>query len=124
MSTFGLDLDSVTPTHWIGIAFAIMTGIIHLWLAAEFLPDPMGWGFLIAAIGFALGSYLVLANYRRSTLYLVGIPFTAGQIVLWWVVNDITVSDLTEPGIGVFDKVVQVALILILIRLYMTERPE
>jgi hypothetical protein len=112
-----LQLESLTQLHWIGIVLAAITGVIHLWLAVSFVPEAMGWSFLVAALGFLLGIVGVLTDYRRRLLYLLGIPFTAGQIPAWYVVN---APDLSPLGIG--DKIVQVALIVVLIVLYRRER--
>lgn len=113
-----LDTESLTAVHWAGIILAAITGVLHLWLGIEFIDSPMGWSFLAAGVGFFGGIGLVLLDVRRRLVYLIGIPFTAVQIPLWWIVNDISVADLLEPGIGVFDKLVQVAFIAILIVLY------
>lgn len=116
-----LDIESLTPLHWVGIGCAAITGVIHLWLGIEFIDSPMGWSFLAAGTGFFGAIVLLLFNIRRRLLYLVGIPYTAVQIPLWWVINDIQVADLFEPGIGVFDKTIQVLLIAVLIVLYRRE---
>jgi hypothetical protein len=108
-----LQLDSLTSLHWIGIVLAAITGLVHLWLGISFLSDPTGPAFLAAAAGFFLGIVGILIGFRRRLLYLLGIPFTAGQIPIWYVVN---APDLSPIGIG--DKVVQVVLIVVLILLY------
>lgn len=59
----------------------------------------------------------MLVDYRRKLLYLLGIPFTAGQIPAWYAVN---APGLSPVGIG--DKVVQVALIVVLVALYRRAR--
>lgn len=115
------DLDSLTPLHWFGIVCAAITGVVHLWLGATFVDSPMGWSFLAAGAGFFAGIGLVILNVRRRLVYLAGIPFTAVQIPLWWVVNDVEPADLLEPGIGEFDKLVQVLLIAVLVVLYFRE---
>lgn len=112
-----LKSESLTPLHWIGIVLAAITGLVHLWLGFAFVADPLGWAFLIAAAGFFLGIVGVLVDYRRKLLYLLGIPFTAGQIPSWYVAN---APDLSPVGIG--DKVVQVALIVVLVALYRRAR--
>jgi hypothetical protein len=47
---------------------------------------------------------------------VLGVPFTAGQIVAWYFVN---APDFSPIGIG--DKVVQVLLIAVIVVLYMRE---
>lgn len=116
------DTDSLTPLHWVGIGCAAITGLIHLWLGVEFIDSPMGWSFLAAGAGFYGAIALVVLDVRRPLVYLVGIPYTAIQIPLWWIANDIEPAELLEPGIGVFDKLVQVLLIAVLVALYFRER--
>ena len=122
MVQFEPDLDSLTGLHWFGVGCAAVTGVIHLWLGVEFIDSPMGWSFLAAGLGFFGAIGLLILGIRRRLLYLVGIPYTGIQIPLWWIANDIVVTDLFEPGIGVFDKLVQLLLIVTLAVLYRRER--
>jgi hypothetical protein len=94
--------------HWAGIVLAAITGVIHLWLGVNFAPEPLGISFLVAGVIVA-----ILVDYRRQLLYLLGIPFTAGQIVAWAALN---APDFSPPGIA--DKIVQVLLIVVLVVLY------
>jgi len=110
---FSLHTKTMTGLHWAGIALATVTGIIHLWLGVSFAPSPLGIAFLVAAIGFVGGIAAVLVDYRRRLMYLLGVPFTAGQIVAWYVAN---APDFGPPGIA--DKIVQLLLIAVLIALY------
>lgn len=115
-----LEWSSLTPLHWVAIAMALVSGIVHLVLGIEFAPHPMGITFLLAAGGFAGGVVLVISDYRRRLLYLAGIPYTAVQIVGWYVVNrPQALGDLSIPG--VVDKLAQVLLIVALILLYRRE---
>jgi len=108
-----LATDSLTTLHWIGIGLAAVTGLIHLWLGIGFAPSPMGLSFLFAGVVFVAAIGAVVLGVRRRLLYLLGIPFTGGQIPIWLAVNwpDFGV-------IGIVDKVVQVALIAVLVVLY------
>jgi len=108
--------ESLTSIHWVGIVLAALSGVIHLVLGVSFISDPLGWAFLIAGVGFLGGAIAVLIDYRRSLMYLLGIPFTAGQIVAWYFVN---APDFSALGIG--DKVAQLILIGVLIVLYRRE---
>jgi hypothetical protein len=104
---------SLTTLHWAGIALAAITGGIHLWLGVSFVPSPMGISFLFAGVVYVGAIAAVVLDVRRRLLYLVGIPFTAGQIPIWLAVN------WPELGaIGIADKVVQAALIAVLVVLY------
>ncbi|MFC7069993.1 DUF7475 family protein [Halobaculum lipolyticum] len=112
-----LHTESMTGLHWLGVALATITGVIHLWLAYAFLSSPtMAVAFLIAGVGFLGGVAAVLLDYRRRLFYLLGIPFTAGQIPLWYVAN---APDFGATGIA--DKVVQAVLIVVLVVLYRRE---
>ncbi|GAA0455334.1 DUF7475 family protein [Halococcus morrhuae DSM 1307] len=108
-----IDTASVGTLHWVGIALAAISGVIHLFLGVSFITTPLGWSFLIAGVGFLGGVAAMLTNTRRRLVVLLGIPFTAGQIVIWYLVN---APEFSALGIG--DKVVQALLIVVLIGLY------
>ena len=112
----GSPIESLTALHWLGILLAVVTGVLHLYLGVSFVTEPLGWSFLAAGIGFFVGAGAVVREYRRRIMYLLGIPFTGGQIVAWYLVNAPNFSPL---GIG--DKVVQVILIVVLVVLYSRE---
>lgn len=115
-----LDLGSLGPVHWLAVALALLSGVVHLVLGVGFLANPMGVAFLIAAAGFFGGVALVLVDYRRRLLYLLGIPFTAGQVVLWYLLNrPAGLADLSAAE--AVDKVAQLLLIAALIVLYARE---
>lgn len=104
---------SLTTLHWAGIALAAITGLVHLWLGVSFAPSAMGLSFLFAGAVFLGAIAGVVLDVRRRLLYLLGIPFTAGQIPIWLAVNWGNLG-----AIGIADKVVQVALIAVLVVLY------
>ncbi|MFA1611679.1 DUF7475 family protein [Halobellus rubicundus] len=112
-----LRTESLSGLHWLGIALAAVTGVLHLALGVSFvagsLGSGLGWAFIVAGVGFLGGIAAILLDYRRRLVYLLGIPFTAGQIVIWYVVN---APDFSPPGIG--DKIVQVLFVAVLIVLY------
>ena len=109
------DLGTLTPLHYLGVLAAVVTGVIHLRLGVGFAPSPLGISFLFAGVVFLAASAAILANYRRRLLYGLGIPFTAGQVVLWYVFNFPVGSVPAGVGtIAVVDKVAQVALIVVL----------
>ncbi|AGB37444.1 DUF7475 family protein [Natronococcus occultus] len=115
-----LERESLTPTHWAAIGLAAVTAVVHLALGLSFLPHWMGGAFLVATAGFLLGIWLVLADRRRRLVYLVGIPFTGAQIVLWYVVNEPSgLADLTVAG--AVDKVAQTLLLVALVTLLVSE---
>ncbi|RLM54109.1 hypothetical protein DVK02_11855 [Halobellus sp. Atlit-31R] len=121
--TTGLQTESLTGIHWLGIALAAVTGLLHLGLGAAFLAsdsltNPLAWSFIFAGIGFGVGIAAILTDYRRRLMYLLGIPFTAGQIVAWYALN---APDFSPPGL--LDKAVQLLLIVVLVVLYRQSKP-
>jgi hypothetical protein len=112
-SGLSLRTESLTALHWAGVVLAAVTGVIHVFLGVSFIDSPLGWSFLVAGVGFFGGIVALLVDYRRRLVYLLGIPFTAGQIVIWYVLN---APDFGTPGI--VDKVVQVLFIVVLVVLY------
>lgn len=115
-----LEFESLAPLHWAAIGLAAATAAVHLVLGLAFLPHWMGGAFLVAAAGFLVGIWLVLADRRRHLVYLAGIPFTGAQIVLWYLVNEPTgVTDVTVSG--AVDKVAQTLLIVALVVLLARE---
>lgn len=106
----------LTRLDYLGVVLAAITGFIHLVLGgaalASNLADPLGLAFVGAAAGFAGGIVAVLRgdSRTRSRAILLGIPFTAGQIVLYIALNW---PDVFGVG-GVVDKLVQVALLAVL----------
>lgn len=99
--------------HYAGIALAAVTGVIHLWLGVNFLSSPLGVSFLLAGLGFFGAITLVVLDVRRRSVYAVGIPFTAVQILIWAAFN--WPLDLLGNPIGTVDKVAQLGLIVVLV---------
>jgi hypothetical protein len=113
-----LDTDSLGGLAYVGIVAAIISGVIHLRLGVGFIESPLGISFLLAGLGFLGAVVLVLVNYRRRTVYAVGIPFTAIQIVLWYYVNFVAGNKVFPADVGTLgaiDKVAQVVLIAVLV---------
>jgi hypothetical protein len=113
-----LRTESLTTIHWVAIVLAAVTGVTHLFLGVSFFPFPLGISFLLAGLGFFGAAALVLVNYRRRVLYAVGVPYTAVQIVLWYVLNFANGAK-AFPGdvgtLGAVDKIAQVGLIVVLV---------
>lgn len=109
---FGFDAATMTPAHWLLGGLAAVTGVIHLYLYVEqgFLP------FLFAGVVFLGAIAAMLFNVYRRVVYALGIPFTAGQIALWYL------QGMPDMGIAVIDKPVQAVLIVLLAYLLWTER--
>lgn len=111
---------SLTAVHWLAIALAALSGLIHLLLAVIVPWTALRVSFLLAGLGFLGAIALVLLNFRRRLLYLIGIPFVGVQIVLWYLVVEPTVATLHV--LDVVDKVAQALLIVLLVYLYATDR--
>jgi len=113
-----IDLQTLTPLHYLGILLAAISGVIHLRLGAGFAPSPLGIAFLFAGVVFVVAVAAILANYRRRLLYGLGVPFTGGQIVIWYVYN-FAMGQYSFPAdvgaLGWIDKVSQVLLIVVLV---------
>lgn len=114
------DTKSLGPVHWLAIGLAAVSGAIHLLLAAIVPATALRASFLLAGVGFLGGIGLVLAGYRRPLVYLLGIPFTGIQIVLWYVVVGPTPATLNP--LDVIDKLAQLVLLGALVVLYARER--
>ena len=105
----------MTGMHWAAAALAAATGVVHLYLyaAQAFLPFLFaGVVFLAAILGMLLLPY---GHVARRAIYALGVPFTAGQIAAWYL------AGMPDFALGVADKAVQVALILVLIGLFRAE---
>jgi hypothetical protein len=119
-----IDLETLTPRHYAGILLAVVSGLIHLRLGVGFAPSPLGLSFLFAGVVFLAAGVAVVANYRRRLLYRLGIPFTAGQIVLWYYLNFVAGTKAFPADVGTLgavDKVAQVLLLVVLVFLVRRE---
>ena len=114
-----IETESLTSMHWVAIVLAAITGAIHLGMGIMFFPGVQPISFILAGLGFFGAIVLVLINYRRRELYLLGIPFTALQIVLYLWINQR--ADPAISPLEAIDKVAQVLLIVILFVLYRRE---
>lgn len=119
----GWNLDSLTAIHWLVILLAAITGAIHLYISIDALPGGLGIAFVLAGLGFfgAIVLFLYTRGRYRRWLYIVGIPYTLVQIVLYYVYNEpASLADMAT--VDVLDKVVQVVLVLVLVYLLYVER--
>lgn len=108
-----IDTESLTPLHWVAIALATVTGVVHLVLGLVTITDPLGVASVLAAAGYAGALTLIVSNYRRRLVIALGIPYVATQIVLWYLINEPTAIGDISP-IAAFDKIVQTVLIVVL----------
>lgn len=115
-----LQTESLTPLHWIAILSALVSAAIHLVIGIGIMPSTLGVSFLLATGGFVGAVLLVLFDIRRRLVYTAGIPFTGVQIVLWYLLNDI--SGLGDIGaLDAADKAAQLLLIAVLVVLLRRE---
>lgn len=106
-----LETDALTGAHWAAIGLAAITGLVHLYLfwTQDFLL------FLLAGLGFFGAIALLLVGIRHRLLYLVGALYTLAQMGGW------VAAGMPDFWLGVFDKVVQVTLVVLLVYLYWRE---
>ena len=116
-SSSRLAVDSLTPLGWLGVVMALVSALVHLVLGVGFLPHWMGVLFVLAGGGYIGAVVLLVVDYRRRLLYLVGIPYTLVQIIGWYAVNQPAgLGDLTAAG--AIDKLAQLVLVVVLVVLY------
>jgi len=115
-----LELDSLTTLDWVGIVLALITATVHFVIGITFVPDPGGFVFLLAAGGFIGAIILLLVDYRRPLLYVIGVPYTGFQIVAWYAINRPAGPAAIGPATAI-DKITQLALIVVLVLLYQWE---
>jgi|AntRauTorcE11898_2_1112593.scaffolds.fasta_scaffold63400_1 hypothetical protein len=107
----GFDSRKMSWAHWVAAALATLTGVIHL-----FLYWNQGFvAFLFAGVVFLGAVAALLLNVYRRLLYALGIPFTAGQIAIW------AAQGMPDMGVAIFDKPIQLVLILVLGYLFVKE---
>jgi hypothetical protein len=117
-----LETGSLDGIHWLGILAALVTAAIHLLLGVRPLltgsPSGLAVSFVLAGLGFLGAVVLVLVNYRRRTVYAVGIPYTLAQLGLWYYFN-FAAGPKSFPAdvgtLGAVDKVTQVVLVVVLV---------
>lgn len=115
-----LELESLTTLDWIGIVLALITATVHFILGVRFFPQPLAILFLLAAGGFVGAIVLLVIDYRRPLLYLVGVPYTGVQIVAWYAINQPSIP--ADIGLTTaVDKLAQLVLIGVLAVLYRRE---
>mgnify|MGYP005847529851 CR=1 FL=1 len=119
-ATTEFDVAALTPVHWIGVVAAFVSAAVHLVLGIGFLPHWMGAAFLVATAGFLAGIWLVVTGRQRRRVYLLGVPFTAGQIGFWYLANRPGSLDALGPA-EIVDKVAQVVLVIVLVVLYLRD---
>lgn len=101
-----LERDAMATPDWIGVILAVLLGIAYLPIALGEIPSVIGIAFLLAGLGYFGAIVLVLAGYRRRQVYTVGIGYNALLIVLYFLINQPSLSELI--GLGGAVKVAQI----------------
>ena len=113
--------------NWKHIVLTLLSGIsayIHLVLGLRIGLEPLGISFILATLGFAAGSILVILNYNRKIIYLLGIPFLISQIIAWYWLNGINI-EMIPRALNIYDlvdKTAQIILLILLTHLLREER--
>ncbi len=118
------EISQLDIPHTLVIFLASITGLVHFYLAPQIGLNTLGISFLVAGIGFMALIGSVILDYRRTTAYILGVIFTAGQIVIWYHLNrpQLELIIRGEPLLDVVDKLSQVLLIILLVYLYLAQR--
>lgn len=106
-----LVIDSRSGLQWLAVVLALATAVVHIYLGATRGITP----FLAVGVGFVAGVLVFLTRYWRRSFYLVAALFTVAQVVLW------VTGGMRLFEIGVVDKVIQVALVVVVLVLYWNE---
>lgn len=94
------------------IGLILVSAAVHLYLFLQHNEVVM----LLAGLGFVGAVVLFFLGVSRRLLYAVGIPYVVAQLVLWWS------SGMPHlQSYGLFDKAVQVLLLVVLAYLLVTE---
>ena len=105
-------------------AAALISSYVHLELGFRIgLSSYLGPSFVFAGFIFILGLFLEYKGYLGKLGYFLGFWFVFVQIVLWYVINGISLSMI--PGAlgfwDLLDKSVQLVLVLLLSFMYLDE---
>lgn len=110
-----LETSSISTIQWVAMVLVALTGVLHVYAGVIEGAPPVG----IAGVGFFGAIVLFLADHRRRLLYLIGIPYTAVQIPLWYAIK---AGEYTM--VGYVDKAIQVLLVVVLLYLYWAGRTD
>ena len=93
-----LESDSMGTLDWAGVALAVLLGIAYFPIALGEIPSVIGIAFLLAGLGYFGAIVLVLAGYRRSRVYAVGIAYNLLLIALYFLIQQPSLSELAGFG--------------------------
>lgn len=116
----GFEPGSLAGLHWVAIALAVVTGLVHLGLGLAAVPEPLGVASVLAAVGYAGAITLVLVGYRRRLVVALSVPYVGSQVALWYLLNRPSSIGEVSP-VAAVDKLVQMLLIALLVVLLFRE---
>lgn len=104
--TFGL-------LQWGIVILTTTTALIHLALGFNTTPFTTGWPFLLNAAGYLSLLALYVLNFPvlrqwRAVIRWVLIAYAAVTVIAWWLMEG------ARTPLGYFDKLVEIALIVLL----------
>ena len=91
---------------------SILLGVAYLHEGVEEFTEPLGIAFVLAGLGYFGATALVLTDYRRRLVYIVGVGYNALLIVLFFLIKGVEVSELV--GVAGVVKLAQVVFIVLL----------
>ena len=104
--------ETLTTLSWVGIGLSILLGIAYLHEGVEEFTETLGIAFLLAGLAYFGATALVLTDYRRRLVYIMGIGYNALLVVLFFLIKGVEVSELI--GFAGVVKLVQIVLIVLL----------
>jgi hypothetical protein len=115
-STFRI--GSFTTVHWVAVVTAVVSAVIHLYLAPKVLNFELMMGvlFALAGLGYFGGIGIFLTKYWRRELYLAAALFSLAQIVIW------VATGMNNPTFAYPDKAAQVVHVVAVAMLYLQDR--
>lgn len=103
--------NRVDGVQWFALILAAITGAIHVYKGLGYGGVPL----ILAGAGFFGGIALFVFGVKRHWLYVLGIPYTLAQMILW------VEMGLPYLRLGLIDKSVQLVLIIVLGYLYVSK---
>ena len=101
---------------WIALILAALTGLIHVYVGATD-SRPL---LLVAGLGFFPLIVALWKGWFTPKLYFVVAGYTSIQII-GWLARYIVLLEEGPTILGIFDKAVQLPLVVILVYLYFRE---
>ncbi|MFB6154414.1 MAG: hypothetical protein ABEJ22_00850 [Haloferacaceae archaeon] len=99
----------------VAAGLAVLTGLVHVYVGLAAGRSPL----TLAGVGFFGGVSLYYLGWHREALLRVAVGYTAVQILAW---ATLRAGEYTAAGYG--DKAVQVLLLLALVGVARSDRPE